>query len=483
MGLLPERREMVDVELDDGAATDAPQRPDPPRAGTRQAPVRTPGRSVRLARRVGIGALVVVVVVTTLVVTRLRSAGPDVTALAGAAPSLISPLEETWRVDVPHGWSVVDDLLLTTVRDPAGLRVQAYDVASGSARWSLALPAGTTVAQCPVAVDGPDGRLVACQALGALVPRPGPGRGAAQDPGHLLLVSSADGTVHRDVVLGFDHVGFGEVLGDLVTAHVAGGGVDVTRRDVTTDEVVWQVPVPLRDAQAVPATRLVTQDDAVLVTGPTTALLDPADGRAVGVWQAVERRSHHTSRPEVTLAPHGFAVRTDGAARAATTSWYTPGGRLVGEFDGAVSEPAATDGSAPEVVLLATSGWGALRGLDVRRGEALWSVDLDEGHPVLRFEGHVVLAGRGLLRALDLRTGQELWRAGADALDDVQPVTDGTFLLATGTALGVGRSISAVSLRDGSLLWRTTMPDGGESLRVVAGHVVAVGQGVVIGLG
>lgn len=466
---------MVAVELDDGVAADAPERPGTPRPPTR--------RSVRLARRVGVGALLVVVVVTSLVVVRLRAAGPDVTSLAGAAPSLVGPLEETWRVDVPHGWSVVDDLLLTTARDPAGLSVQAYDVVSGEPRWSLGLPSGTTVAQCPVGVDGADGRLVVCQAFGALVPRPGPGRGSAQDPGRLLLVSATDGTVRQDLPLGSEHLGFGEVAGDLVVAHVAGAGVDVVRQDVAEGDVVWRVQVPLRDALAVPATRLVTRDGAVLVTGPTTALLDPSDGGTVGLWHAVDRRSHDVTRPEVTLAPHGFGVRTDGGARAATTTWYSTDGTLIGSFDGAVSEPATTDGSAPEVVLLATSGWGALRGLDVGRGEALWSVDLDEGHPVLRFEGRVLLAGQGGLRALDLRTGREVWRAAADALDDVQPVTDGSFLLATGTALGVGRSISAVSLRDGSLLWRTAMPEGGESLRVVAGHVVAVGPDVVIGLG
>ena len=88
-----------------------------------------------------------------------------------------------------------------------------------------------------------------------------------------------------------------------------------------------------------------------------------------------------------------------------------------------------------------------------------------------------------MLRSVVLRSGDELWRTSGEGLAQVQAVSDGRVVLATGTILGVGSTVSAISIRDGSLLWRAPMPSGGQSLRVVGGQVDTVGPGVVIGLG
>ena len=65
----------------------------------------------------------------------------------------------------------------------------------------------------------------------------------------------------------------------------------------------------------------------------------------------------------------------------------------------------------------------------------------------------------------------------------VHPVSDGSFVLATGRTRGRPPTLTALSLSDGSVLWRTPMPAGTTSVAVHEGQMLALGPGLVVGLG
>lgn len=481
MGLHPQRREMVDVELvEDGLPAQAVPDAD-------QHLVDRP----RFSRRLGLVASATALAVTFAVVTQEadpRGGSP----LVGAAPSLISPLAEIWRIETPSGWSVAGDLLLTIDHGRQGPLVRAHDLADGEPRWALDLAPDVSGVACPIGVDGPDGPWVVCQVVGHVAQTHHLPDGARGDTGRLLLVSAADGSVQAELPLDDGHVGMGALEGDLVLADLTladpqdgGPGADMTlhleRRDLATGGSVWVGDLPIAGYTPPAAVQVAVDHGMVLVTGRTTALLDGTDGRPVRTWLAGDEHEH--PRGHVAVSPLGFGVRAALASWTSPTSWFAPDGALVGSFVGDLAEPEVTDGSEPEITLVATPGHSSLRGVDVAAGRGRWSVDLEGGQPVVRVGGAVVVSGSSTLRSIDLRSGVELWRSSADGLDNAQAVSDGSFVLATGRAPGVGRSIAAVSLDDGSLLWRAGLPGGARVLKVIDGRVVAVGPGVVIGLG
>ena len=231
-----------------------------------------------------------------------------------------------------------------------------------------------------------------------------------------------------------------------------------------------------------PAARVEVSDSGVLVSGSTTTLLD-RDGAVLASWGAVPNSPATATWPAVTSTPLGVGVRVDQTERNAPTTWFTTDGELAGEFDGVSAEPAVSDGTVPDVLLALTPGWGTLRGLDLAQDRTRWTTDLGRARPVLRARGAVLVAGEGTVRSLDLMTGVERWRASPEGVTSVHPVSDGSFVLATGRTRGRPPVLTALSLSDGSVLWRTAMPAGTTSVAVYDGLMVAVGPGRVVGLG
>ncbi len=451
------------------------------------------GRARRISgRTAGAGVLALVAGgLVTVVVTAEPRPDDTVGVIAGAAPSLTSPLTETWRVETPEGWSLAGDLLMTAERQGAGVQVVAHDLTTGAELWQVVVePAPGSVA-CTAQAEGPDGAVVVCQALGGLAPSGRPGQDVAQDPGRILLVSAQDGGPAGEIRLPPNHAGYDVVDGDLVLMAAGWSALDVERRDLVTGRTVWTADLALEPvldgdrevAVELPAPRVRAQAGDVLVTGPVAALLDGDDGAAIGVWRPEVSLSGDVGFPRVTTTPGGLGVQIGADTRPAPTSWYTAAGDLVGTFDGTAAEPLVTDGSESDVVLSSTPWWGSLRAVDVALGEVLWSVRTDQGRAVLRVRGTVVLAHEGRLQAVDVRTGERHWVVSADGVEEVHAVSDGAFVLGTGPSPGGAPSVSAISVADGSLLWRTAMPVGGQDLEVLDGRVVAVGPGVLIGLG
>lgn len=482
MGRPPNRPEMIDIELvedePESTATSVTTDDDAGRSASSAAT-----RSRHLGRLAAAVLGVVSLVVVGIGVAQYETADEGTGVLTGASRDLTTPLQETWRVEARGDRTMAGGLLMTTSRDRRGFEVVAHDLADGTERWRLeVLRTEASGLDCPTAVTGESEPWVVCQARGDLVPAARAGV-IGQDPGRLLLVDAADGAVRGEMLLEPRHVDFAALDGDLMLAYFQDGDLVVERRSPGASAPQWQTVVPIAGELPRYMTRVVVEHGAVVVTGPTFAVLDGADGSRLGLWDYSEQYSPRSRLTDLVFTPQGFAVRAPGEGRGSPAAWFSLDGEQLGELAGNVTEPDLSDGSQEDIVLTRPVFGASLRGVDVAQDVVLWAIDANDEQAVLRHDGTVVLAGDRMVRGIDLRTGSEQWRSTTEALRRVQKVSDGRFLLVTGRTLGVGESISAVSLTDGSLLWRVPMPEGGDSLRAVDGHVVAVGPGAVIGLG
>lgn len=475
---------MVDVELVeevDARAVAPARRSRRVRPGRTSAQVR-PAERARGERRGrtrralgGAVALLLVGTVLTAAQTLGRQREAGLVPVASVA-DLTAPLREVWRIDAGQAPSSAGDVLLVTGRDAHELRVRAHAAVDGTPRWQRAVPRDEASAlHCRWAAGTPRAPLALCQALGGMVPT-GRAGGLVQDPGSLLVLDVRDGSVLARHPLPRTHLALDTVDGAVLLARRDGTRVRVERVDPVTLAPAWTASVGV--PTGVP-TRSVLLDSGggrvALRLGPAVTLLDAATGERLASWP-----SPGSGRAVVHLAPHGAGVSATGSTWPASR-WLHGDGVL--ELAGTITEPGLSDGSRPDVVLV-TPPWGAsVRGVAVADGRVLWSYDDGPRRPVVRHEGVVVLAGGDELRAVDLATGDPRWEVTVPDLFAVHDVTDGTFVLFTGRTLGVGPTVSAISLRDGSLLWRVPMPPGGRTLTAVDDRVLAVGAGVVIGLG
>ena len=475
------RSESVEVVLDD----DTPDGGSPGAGPARDAAA--PGRVRHLGRWVVVG-----LVLAVLVAAGLGEAHGDRGARPvppGGVASLVVPPAERWRVDAPQGWTAAAGLLLVPERDVGGLRVHAHDLDDGARRWTLELP-GAAGVECEGALEDADaGAVVVCQALGPLTPSREPGLGVVQDPGWLLLVSAVDGTLVRDVRLGPGHVGWAALEGDLVLATLgaeAGPGVDEARvavvrtRGATATEV-WSADVPVAVDRWRGGVRLTVSADVVAVAGRTAGLLTAADGSRVEIRPDAPAPGRRT-RVRVTSLLSGVAV-AESTGQAAPTGgrWYGADGVLRSPYRGMLAEPPAVDTGASHVLLVIEDG--LLVALDGVGGSRVWDRPVTGLVPRLRAGGAVVLAGGGAATSVDLASGRERWSTQTPGLEDVTPVTDGAFALATGVVPGRGRLLTALSLTDGSVLWRTPMPPGTTGVVAAEGRLLATGGARVVGLG
>lgn len=447
-------------------------------AWRRRDPVPGPGR--RPSRRSLVaGAAVVAGVLVALAAWAVPDRAAPVT-LAGAAPALTSPLGELWRLEVRSGWSAAQGLLLVPGRSSGAPEVVAHDLRSGAVAWRLPADDGVTALTCPVAVTATTGPALVCQAFGLLGPADPPGTGVERHPGALLVVSARDGAVVERLPLQPDHLAVGEVDGDLVVARRTEGGVEVVRR-TPGGPVVWRATLALGGDVPGPAARVEIGERAVLVTGTATVLLDGADGERIGTWGAVPQAT--VAMPRLASRGSSTGVRVDRAdgARGSVTSWFDADGALRGRAPGLSAEPAVTDGVPTGLALADDSG--ALRGVGLDTGDVLWSLPDDGARALVRAGGAVVVVRSTALVSVDLGTGAERWSVPLTGADVVHPVSDGDVVLATGLPPGRGPSLSALSLEDGSLRWRSALPPGTSRVEVADGHVLAVGGGTVVGLG
>lgn len=409
--------------------------------------------------------------------TALHVGGRDDQAalLAASVVDLTAPLREAWRIEAGQAPAVAGGVLLVTGLDGRDLRVRAHDARDGGLRWEHVVPRSQAAAlYCRWEAGTPQRPLALCQAPGGLVPTRHAGV-LAQDPGTLLVLDAREGTVLARHRLPPGHLALDTIDGALVLARLADGYVRIERVDPVTLAPAWSTR--LREpvgAQPRSALLDAAGDRVALRLGPDVTVLEAGTGRRLAHWVPPG-----SARAAVHLTPHGTGLSSVGTS-SPVSRWVHDGGVL--ELRGTVVEPSLSDGSAPDVVLVRPPWGSSVRGLAVEDARVLWSYDSGPREPVVRRGGLVVLAGEDRLRAVDLATGDPRWAATVPDLVAVHDVSDGTFVLVTSRTLGVGPTVSAISLRDGSLLWRVAMPHGGRSLAAVGERVLAVGAGVVVGL-
>ena len=214
---------------------------------------------------------------------------------------------------------------------------------------------------------------------------------------------------------------------------------------------------------------------------------DPASRRRRGSPCLVAREAVEKSTDArggaVVLPKYVRVLEADGSERFAT--------------DGYLAQPTADDGTAADVLLVASQGAGALRAVDTRSGEELWSID-GPAEPQVLVDRRLLLRSDEQLAVIDARSGVELWRteaSGGGAWPN--PVTDGELVARVELAgqasvpeyadevhPGVEYRMVARRLATGEVVWTVpwSMVTANALVVTPTGHVLAIGPSVVAGL-
>jgi outer membrane protein assembly factor BamB len=418
----------------------------------------------------------------------------------GILGSLDKPLTELWTL---HAQPVGGARGLLLVQTDAGA-LEAINKTKGTTRWSR--PAeGVTTSDCQPRVDG----------AGSTLPSTYAGRFAPAGDAHDIVCLTSR-TASPDTA---DHVTTTVTIVDLDTGRDAQAltvdgyllGWTVVDGDIalaTFDGQPGTAATWVRAVRWDPSANQVrwTYESAV-VTPPTPA----GSSGGVGVWLEVDRTSLMiVSNDKTTSVSLSTGAATDGPAPAPLSIRVAFGlagggqvrwegiaggdfpapqgtvtaadGRVLVTFRGPPLRPMFDDGSAPDVLVAATSPL-TLGGFDVGSGEQLWSLDRLAISQVSAIVGGVALiADRPHGVAVDLHTGEVLWQ-----VDHVTGValglTDGRKMLVEEQASGTS-ALVARDLRDGTEAWRTPLPAGTQMvLSFGSAGLVAVGNGTVVGLG
>lgn len=454
---------MVPVELvDDDVTVDTSPRTAAPRAGRADAGDAGPaqgrphGPLVRWAvAGVVLGALAVVSVATTRGTTE-----------AELAPGLLdAPLREVWAAAADEALAVHEGLVVvqsTGTREP---RVRALDEETGREVWSHPLGPRGVAESCVPGVTGAPA-TVWCW------------RPPRWDPSHVAgeLAISPDALVGLDVATGEQVVerdmvepsaGWSVDGDDLLLAAPEPGAVRLERLSPAGWETLWSTTLPM------PPSSPGLRHDAwveyaggfAVVHGPTTAVVDTVDGRILATWTASEaEESTVLDGAEVVVTPQGFAVWASAVegTRLPDAVWYDRTGEATSTFVGDVAEPADSDGSVPEVLLVTPDEGRTLVALDADGGAEHWRLPLAGGDVVARRDGLVVVATDGAVTAYETLTGIERWTRPVEGLHpELAGVSDaGTVVV---TAVRERRwTAMAYRLADGGLLWSAPVPGAGE---------------------
>lgn len=459
MAAWPDDR-MVTVELVDddgeGSSTRPAARPWRPMRGQEPAEtgdVRPHGALTRwVAACVALGAVVVV----TATATRPSADGEE-----GPGP-LAYPLHEVWSTPADEVLGVHDGLVLvqsTGTREP---RVRALDERTGDQVWSASIGSAGVADTC--AGLTPDPPTVWCWRTPHWEPNPEDGR-LAITPQGLVALDAATGEVRGFHEATEPTAGWHVVDEDLLLAARRDGVVTVRRVSPADWHEVWSTSLDLPGGlQRTHRPRVEVAEGFVVVRGPTTAVLDVADGAVLASWSVPADDATVLGAAEVAVTPHGFAAWTGvvEGARVAEGTWYDRDGTPAGEVSGRVLAASATDAAAPEVLLVSRDDGASLVATSVESGQDLWQVDLAGGAVATRADGVVVVTSGDEVSAYETLTGLRLWHHDVDGLHaGLGGVGDGSTVVVT--AVRARRwTVLAYRLSDGALLWQGTVPGTGE---------------------
>lgn len=458
------------------ATGDTPDTADgPPRRVSSAAELRR-GRAVAL-RWAAAGA---VLATTAGALVLLDPGAPSTTTELGA---LATPWTERWSAPADRVLAVRDGIVTVTSLASSEPTLRGLDQATGEQVWSVLLDGSGPADTCAVGVTL-DPPTAWCWREPHLVVE-ADGDGAAIGEPALVGIDLSDGTVTSERELPEPSAGYGVVGQDLVLGERLGGVLVVRRVEPSPWREVWSTELDLaaRASDGLHAARIEVAGAFVVVHGPTTAVLAAADGRVLGTWApVVDAAGTGFDGAEVATTAAGFATWStvaDGERLPAGT-WHDGGGRVVAELEGRLAEPPASDGSVPEVLLLARDVGQTLVAMDLGAGTELWRTPLRGGRVVARYDGAVVVAADGRLRSLEVLTGIERWSVETSGLRAaLGGISDGHAVVVT-SVRDNRWVVDAVRLADGERLWSTQIPGSREigfiafapGLQLADGHPV-----------
>ena len=401
-----------------------------------------------------LGAIAVVSVATT------RGATDD-----EVVPGVLdTPLREVWAAAADEVLAVQGGVVVvqsTGTREP---RVRGLDELTGREVWSVPLGPRGAAESCIPGVTG-EPAVVWCW------------RPPRWDPAHV----AGEQAISPDAVVALDVATGEQVVEREMDVSVAGWAVDgdglllafpeteaLRVERVLPDgwRTAWATSVPMdppsaglpRDAWAE------FVDGLAVVHGPTTAVLDVADGRVLASWTASAQEEGVLDGAEVVVTPSGFAAWSTAAdgTRLPQAVWYDRAGRATSEFSGELAEPPDGDGSVPEVLLVTPDEGRTLMALAADGGAELWRMPLTDGHVVARRDGAVVVATADAVTSFETLTGIERWTRPVEGLHpELAAVSDGGTLVVTAVRDRFWTAL-AYRLVDGGLLWSAAVPGTGE---------------------
>ena len=388
-----------------------------------------------------------------------RGRAPDPAALG----PLAVPFAERWARPADDVLAVTDGVVVVTSVASATRSLRGLDAVTGDELWSVRLhptgpadscTAGVTL-EPPTAWCARDEHWVAEG-----------GGGSHLAPPALVAVDARDGTVGEVRELPGASGNQTLVDGDLLLAQLQDGVLTIRRVDPRGWRDVWAADVQLELRPGLGhRVELSAEGRFVVLRGPTTAVLDAADGAVLQVWGPPEDRVNASlDGADVAVGPDGFGawVTAVEGLRLDSGTWFDASGTPVTELDGLLAEPVQSDGSVPRVLLVTRQEGRTLVGVDATSGADLWSLRLDGGRVVSRRDGAVLLATEGRLRSVEVLTGIERWSREVVGLRPwLAALSDGSTVVVS-SVRDRRWMLDAFREADGQALWFAQVPGTSE---------------------
>lgn len=450
--------ELVDDDVVDGPSPWSSARRGHALAADAEGPpdARPHGALVRWAvAGVVLGAITVVSVATTRGTTEVPVA-PGV---------LAEPLREVWAAPADEVLAVRDGVVLVQSTGTRAPRVRALDQATGRELWSTPLGGEGPADVCEPGLTATP-PTVWCWRTPHWDPDPESGR-LAISPQALVGLDAATGEVLTAREMDEPSAGWSVEGDDVLLGAREDDVVRLERVSPTGWRTVWstEIPVPAEPAGLRHDTWIDVTDGLAVVHGSTTAVVDAADGQVLAVWTATEdEEGSILDGAEVLVTARGFAAWSSAVEgmRLPRATWHDREGRAVGEFTGELVEPAANDGSVPEVLLVTRDEGQTLVAVTADDGTDLWHAPLSGGTVVAREGGTVVVAADDAVTSYEVLSGARLWTRPVDGLHaELAGVSDGSTVVVTAVRSHRWTAL-AYRLDDGGLLWSAAVPGAGD---------------------
>ncbi|MGW6131168.1 outer membrane protein assembly factor BamB family protein [Cellulomonas sp. NPDC055163] len=475
------RQGQVDVELVEIVGDDAVPEAEPG-ADWRELLRRVPGRAWAVT------AVVVALVVGVVGAVEWRADRAQAARLAatdGLTVSLAEPLAEVWRAPRQGVLGVVGDVAVLHGGTNQG--VIGVGVRDGEARWEQGVGGA---GWCWLERLGPDGRRVGPWGPAPARTEPGEavlgctdsrGGGIDEQGTEVTVLDPVGGDVLRQFALSGPGTGStSEVDDGVATLGLDGEGRVVGRRwDLLTGALAWEFVGPRVEQGSQGVRTSVGEDTMTLASGQVSVTLDAATGEVVDTAGGGRPAVQELDR--LRMPDGGVAISTAVGEERLEVVVQDEDGQQRFTASGYALRPVADDGSAPQALLLSSSGRPGVMAVDARTGDELWRSRVSSWQ-VAVLDGLVVLRDEQRTTAVDARSGATVW-----SHDDPAPptgvslLTDGRVLLTPVRGGDGSTDLVARVVETGREVWRAPAPVAEGSLeRLPDGRVLVVGSGETV---